>query len=149
MWCFSLHSLYYYILPSPPFRAVHHLAALRIGFLCRAWGGFLCAWVQRNGSLLSVRIDFHGHVGSRWRQPCLGNLVTRVKQLSRCSWSPCALREKGITHSLGLLQYLGVLTVYGYNPIVRWLLRISRQRWWGWESIHSVSFECGNVAFSV
>ena len=26
---------------------------------------------------------------------------------------PCALREKGITHSLGLLQYLGVLTVYG------------------------------------
>ena len=33
----------------------------------------------------------------------------------------CALREEGITHSLGLLQYLGVLTVYGYNPVVRWL----------------------------
>ena len=34
-------------------------------------------------------------------------------------FSPCALREKGITHSLGLLPYLGVLTVYGYNPDVR------------------------------
>ena len=34
---------------------------------------------------------------------------------------PCALREKDITHSLGLLQYLGVLTVYGYASDVRWL----------------------------
>ena len=97
-----------------PFRAVHHLAALRIGFLCRAWGGFLCSWVQQEWRFCLVHIDFHGHVMARWRQPRLGNLVTWAKQLSRCSWSPCALREKSITHSLGLLQYLGVLTVYGY-----------------------------------
>ena len=81
------------------------------------------SWAQQEWWFVSSALTSHGHVVSRLRKPRLGNLVTRVGNRRRCFAQPCTLREEGITHNLGLLHHLGVLTVYGYASDVRWLLR--------------------------